>query len=167
MQASSIKIAWKVILAHGIYIAVLGLVWIFSTKTIGVSQFTSSTGESWSDFLASNPKPAELLIMETKLLGAMVLVIGLFVVLVAWKSYSKAEKWSWCTFLVTGIIGWGSSLNYYMAVGCPTGLVMVYVGIVLFVIGIALPAKAILGKEDAGKWQGLKKPVTPIKVFRP
>ena len=95
MQVSSIKIAWKVILVHGIYIAVLGLVWIFLTKTIGAFEFNSFTGESWSKFLANNPKSAELLIMETKLLGAMVLVVGLFVALMAWKSYSKAEKWSW------------------------------------------------------------------------
>jgi len=36
-------------------------------------------------------------------------------------------------------------------VGCLVGLVVVYVGIVLFIIGIALPVKAILGKKAAGK----------------
>jgi len=40
-QASSVKVAWKVMLAHGIYIAVLGLVWIFLTKTIGAFEFNS------------------------------------------------------------------------------------------------------------------------------
>jgi hypothetical protein len=29
MQASSVKVAWKVMLALGIYTAVLGLLWIF------------------------------------------------------------------------------------------------------------------------------------------
>jgi len=151
MQASSVKVAWKVMLADGIYIAVIGLLLIFLTKTMFIPDFTLFTAQSWSDFLTSNPKPAELSIMVVKLLGAMTLVAGLFVVLMAWKSYRKAEKWSWYTLLVTGIIGWGSSLTYYIAVGCLVGLVVVYIGIVLFVIGIALPAKAILGKRAAGK----------------
>jgi len=151
MQASSVKVAWKVMLADGIYIAVIGLLLIFLTKTMFIPDFTLFTAQSWSDFLASNPKPAELSIMVVRLLGAMTLVAGLFVVLMAWKSYRKAEKWSWYTLLVTGIIGWGSSLTYYIAVGCLVGLVVVYIGIVLFVIGIALPAKAILGKKAAGK----------------
>ncbi len=147
----SVKVAWKVMLADGIYIAVIGLLLIFLTKTMVAPDFTSFTAQSWSDFLASNPKPAELLILLSKAAGAWTFVIGLFIILMAWKSYRKAEKWSWYTFLVTGIVGWGSSLTYYIAVGCLVGLVVVYVGIVLFVIGIALPAKAILGKKAAGK----------------
>ena len=148
---TSVKVAWKVMFADGIYIAVIGLLLIFLTKTMFIPDFTLFTAQSWSDFLASNPKPAELSMMVVRLLGAMTLVAGLFVVLMAWKSYRKAEKWSWYTLLVTGIIGWGSSLTYYIAVGCLVGLVVVYIGIVLFVIGIALPAKAILGKKAAGK----------------
>jgi len=147
----SVKVAWKVMLALGIYIAVIGLLLIFLTKTMFIPDFTLFTAQSWSDFLTSNPKPAELSIMVVRLLGAMTLVAGLFVILMAWKSYRKAEKWSWYTLLVTGIIGWGSSLTYYIAVGDLMGLVVVYIGIVLFVIGIALPAKAILGKKAAGK----------------
>jgi len=151
MQASSVKVAWKLMLALGIYIAVIGLLLIFLTKTMFIPDFTSFTAQSWSDFIASSPKPVELFIMVVRVLGAMTLVAGLFVALMAWKSYRKAEKWSWYTLLVTGIIGWGSSLTYYIAVGNLMGLVMVYVGIVLFVIGIALPAKAILCKKAAGK----------------
>ena len=151
MQASSVKVAWKVMLAMGIYVVVLGLLLIFLTKTMFVPDFTAFTAQSWSDFVTSNPKPAELFIIAERLLGAMVLMTGLFTVLVAWKSYSKAEKWSWYTLLVTGIIGWGSWLTYLMAIGCLMFIVLAVVGIVLFVIGIALPAKAILGKKAAGK----------------
>jgi len=59
--------------------------------------------------------------------------------------------------LVTGIIGWGGALTYHIAIGYLMSFVIVMVGTILFVIGIALPAKAILGKKDAGEWQGLKK----------
>jgi len=81
----------------------------------------------------------------------MILIVGLFVALMAWKSYSKAEKWSWYTLLVTGVIGWGSAVAYYVVVGDPLGRIMTIAGAVAFVIAIALPAKAILGKKAAGK----------------
>ncbi|MFQ6065681.1 MAG: hypothetical protein ACE5K3_00195 [bacterium] len=152
MQASSVKIAWKVMLALGIYTAVLGLLWIFPTETAAVAPaFNSFTTQSWSDFLTSSPKPAELLIIVNKALGSLAFVIALFTILVAWKSYRKAEKWSWYTFLITGTLTWGTSLAYNLALGYFVRLIAPIVGSILFVIGIALPAKAILGKKVAGK----------------
>jgi len=149
MQAPSVKVAWKVMLVQGIYLAVIGLLWIFLTQTIVAPTFASFTAQSWSDFLASNPKPAELLTIVTKVAGAWVFVIAFLTILIAWKSYSKAEKWSWYAFLVTGIIGWGSSLTYHTIIGWDLmTLVMCIVGVILFVIGIVLPAKAILGRSS-------------------
>lgn len=151
MQASSVKIAWKVMLAIGIYTVVIGLLSIFLTKTLFAPDFASFTAESWSDFLTNNSKPAELFIIMQRQAGVMILIVGLFVALMAWKSYSKAEKWSWYTLLVTGVIGWGSAVAYYVVVGDPLGRIMTIAGAVVFVIAIALPAKAILGKKAAGK----------------
>lgn len=151
MQASSVKIAWKLMLAIGIYMVVIGLLMLFLTKTLFAPDFTSFTAQSWSDFLTSNPKPAELFIIMARLLGVMSFLAGLFVVLMSWKSYSKVEKWSWYTLLVTGVIGWGSWVAYYVVVGDPIGRIMTIAGAVVFVIAIALPAKAILGKKAPGK----------------
>jgi len=150
MQASSVKIAWKVMLALGIYTAVLGLLWIFPTKTAVVAPaFNSFTAQSWSDFLTGSPKPAELLIIVNKALGSLAFVIALFTILVAWKSYSKAERWSWYTFLVTGILTWGTAIVYNLALGYLVHLIAAVFGSVLFVIAIVLPAKAILSKKSA------------------
>ena len=151
MQASSVKIAWKLMLAMGIYTVVIGLLSIFLTKTLFAPDFTSFTAESWSDFLTTSPKPAELFIIMQRQAGIMILIVGLFVALMAWKSYSKAEKWSWYTLLVTGVIGWGSAVAYYVVVGDPLGRIMTIAGAVVFVIAISLPAKAILGKKATGK----------------
>ena len=149
--APSVKIGWKIMLAHGIYIAGIGLLMIFLAKTMFVPTFTSFTAQSWSDFLVANPKPAELFIITERALGAMVLSAGLFIALVASESYRKAEKWSWYTLLIISILGWGTWLAYHISAGDLKGLVAVYIGIVLFVIGIALPARAILGEKAAGK----------------
>ncbi|MFQ6065753.1 MAG: hypothetical protein ACE5K3_00555 [bacterium] len=151
MQTSSVKIGWKVMLGTGIYVVVIGLLLIFLTKILFAPDFTSFTAQSWSDFLAASPKPAELFLIMGRHDGAMVLVVGLFVVLMSWKSYRKAEKWAWYTLLITGVIGWGSGISYYIVVGDPIGRVMTIAGAVAFIIAIAFPAKAILGKKAAGK----------------
>jgi uncharacterized membrane protein HdeD (DUF308 family) len=148
-QTPSVKIGWKVMLAVGIYMLVVGLLYIFLTKPTFRDDFTSFTAKSWSDFLTNNTEAAQLFIMRQRLLGAMVLASGLFIVLIAWKSYRKAEKWSWYTLLATNIIGWASWLTYFIVIRSSTEVVLAAIGIVLFVIGIALPAKAILGKRAA------------------
>ena len=152
-QVRLIKIGWKVMLAMGIYMLVVGLLYIFLTKPTFLDDFTSFTAKSWSDFLTNNPEPAQLSVMRQRLLGAMVLVAALFIVLIAWKSYSKAEKWSWYALLATNTIGWASWLAYFIVIRSLMEVVLAAIGIVLFVIGIALPAKAILGKKAAGQQQ--------------
>jgi hypothetical protein len=151
MQASSVKIAWKVILVMGIYGIVISLFDIFPTESTFGSDFLAFTGQSWSDFLASNPKPAEMFIITKRLLGTAMLLISLLVILIAWKSYSKAEKWSWYTLLMAGIIAWGGLITYLIVIGslASMGLVIFIIGVALFVVGIAIPAKAILGKKSA------------------
>jgi hypothetical protein len=66
------------------------------------------------------------------------------------KSYSKGEKWSWYALLFTGCILWGSLIGYKVAIGYfqPTMNSMTFiVGAILFAIGLAVPAKAILQKK--------------------
>ncbi len=149
MQASSVKIAWKVMLAESILMIVAGLLMASITKIMFASAFNGFTTQSWSNFVASNPKPAELFIMMERMTGIMILITGLLVALISWKSYSKAEKWSWYTLFITGVIGWASSLTSYIIIGDSTGKIVSIIGSVLFVIAIVLPAKAILGKKSA------------------
>ncbi|MCP8311127.1 MAG: hypothetical protein L6N94_06485, partial [Candidatus Methylarchaceae archaeon HK01M] len=64
-------------------------------------------------------------------------------------SYSKAEKWSWYALLIAGIILWGSLIGYRIVIGyLAPSIVTFIIGLVLFVVGITLPAKAILSKKS-------------------
>jgi len=148
MQQSSVRIGWKVMFGLGVFMVVMGLLLIFIPKAMFAPDFTSFTGESWSDFLANNPKPAGLFIIMQTLTAHIVIMAGLFFAVVAWHSYSRAEKWSWYTLLATGIIGWASSVGYYIIIGELIGRIVSIVTAVIFVIGIVLPAKAILGKKS-------------------
>ena len=150
-QSSSVKTGWIVMFIMGIYVAVVGLLWIFATEAMSARDFLVFAGESWSDFATNNPKPAELMIISDRLTGAMFVVIGIVVAMMAWNAYSKAEKWAWYTALFVGILGWGSAMAYQVTIASPSGVVLAIIGIALFLIGLVIPAKAILGGKTPGK----------------
>ncbi len=146
MQTSSVKTASKVMYAMGIYTVVMSLFWIFLTEVIFVSDFLAFTGQSYADYLASSPKTAELYMITKKLWGVTMLLTGLLIIFITQKSYSKAEKWSWYALLIAGTTLWGSLIGYRFIIGyIAPSIVTFIIGTALFVIGIALPAKEILG----------------------
>jgi len=151
MQASSVKIASTVMMAMGIYALVVSLFWIFLTEVMFVSDFTAYTGQSLSDALANGSKSAELWLVAKRLIGIELLPISLLMIFITQKSYRKGERWSWYALLIAGIITWGSLIGYKVAIGYfqPTPSSMTFIiGAILFIIGIALPAKAMLGKQS-------------------
>ena len=149
MQTSSVKTASKVMYAMGIYTVVMSLFWIFLTEVIFVSDFLAFAGQSYADYLASSPKTAELYMITKKLWGVTMLLIGLLIIFITQKSYSKAEKWSWYALLIAGIILWGSLIGYRIVIGyLAPSIVTFIIGAALFIIGISLPAKEILDKKS-------------------
>jgi hypothetical protein len=145
MQSSSVKTASKVMFAMGIYTVVMSLFWIFLTEVVFVSDFLAFAEQSYADYLASSPKPAQLYMLTKKLWGVTMLLIGLLIVFITQKSYSKAEKWSWYALLIAGTTLWGSLMGYRFMIGyIAPSMVTFIIGTALFVIGIALPAKEML-----------------------
>ena len=83
--------------------------------------------------------------MNNRLTVAMVLAVSILGIMLALTSYRKGEKWSWFAFLVSGIIVWGSNVAYYITLASSMNTVLMLIGLVLLVIGLVIPAKAILG----------------------
>jgi len=104
MHVSSVKIASKVMFVMGIYALITAVLWIFMTEVYFVSDVAVYTGQTYSDFLTSNPKHAELLLFTKRLIGIERLATSLLIILITQKSYSLGEKWSWYALLITGII---------------------------------------------------------------
>jgi hypothetical protein len=113
------------------------------TEVAFVSDVAAHTGQSYSDFLTSSPKNAELFLFQKRLIGIEKLATSLLIILITEKSYSRGEKWSWYALLITGIITWGSLIGYRFAIGYVEST-----GVATPIIGLALPAKAILGKKS-------------------
>jgi len=151
LEKNSIKIGSSLMMAMAIYAFVISILWISITEVMFVSDFLAYTGQSLSDALAAGSKSAELWLTAKRLWGVELLGISSLMIFITSKSYSKGEKWSWYALLVSGCVLWGSLIGYKVAIGYfqPSMSSMTFiVGAILFAIGIAVPAKAILGKKS-------------------
>lgn len=151
LQKKSIKIGSSLMMAMAVFAFVISILWISITEVMFVSDFLAYTGQSLSDALAAGSKSAELWLTAKRLWGVELLGISSLMIFITSKSYSKGEKWSWYALLVSGCILWGSLIGYKVEIGYfqPTMSSMTFiVGAILFAIGIAVPAKAILGKKS-------------------
>ena len=151
LQETSIKVGSSLMMAMAVYTCVISILWISITEVMFVSDFLAYTGQSLSDALAAGSKSAELWLTAKRLWGVELLGISSLMIFITSKSYSKGEKWSWYALLVSGCILWGSLIGYKVAIGyfqLTMSSMTFIVGAILFAIGIAVPAKAILGKKS-------------------
>ncbi|MEW6455168.1 MAG: hypothetical protein AB1410_00440 [Acidobacteriota bacterium] len=146
-EKKSIKIATIILFIVLAYAAVYSLISIIIPDVFAVRIFPGYTGQSWSDFVASSPKLANHHRATARLAGGFALstvVAGFFVLLT---SFKKGEKWSWFCLLFVSLIAWVNSLIFGIFGKDPISITMDLVGLILFIIGIVIPAKTILGKK--------------------
>jgi hypothetical protein len=149
MQARSTRIGLTLMMAQAVYALVLSLLWILVTDVMFVSIFAGYTGQTLSAALAGQSKAAELWLITQRLVGVQLLPISVLMIFVTQKSYKKGEKWSWYALLIAGAVTWGGLISYKVVTGYfdPSMSSTTFViGAILFVLGISLPARAILGQ---------------------
>jgi uncharacterized membrane protein YiaA len=150
LSNSSIKTGSTIIMAMAVYALVISLLWIFITEVMFVSDYLAVTGQSLTEAIATGSQTAQLWLTTKRFWGIALLTISILIIGITSKSYSKGEKWSWYTLLVSGSILWGSLIGYKMAIGYfqlhPSSMTFI-VGAILFVIGLVVPAKTIFSKK--------------------
>ena len=151
MQESSVKIGSWFMTGMGIYALITAVLWVVMTEVAFVSDFRAYTGQPFSDYLISDPEPAELWLFTKRLIGIERLVTSLLIIFITQKSYCKGEKWSWYALLIAGVITWGWLIGYRIAIGYveSTGIATPILGIALLITGLAIPSRVILGKKTA------------------
>ncbi len=148
MGKRSVSIAWKVYLAYGIYMVVLGFLMLVMPREFAKGEFESFTGAVWAEFTEANAKTGSFVELVYRALGCMVLLIGILKVFIASYPYRKAEAWSWWTALTVGVIAWGFMLPFSVIIGAKDMLVFNIIGFVLFLVAIVLPAKTMLARKS-------------------
>ena len=156
MQASSVKIGSTVMMGMGVYTLVISLLWIFLTEAGFTSDFAAYTGQTYSEYLASSPRHAEMYLITKRLIGVELFPISVFIIFITQKSYGRGEEWSWYALLIAGVVVWGSLIGYRIAIGYfgfdtplrASSSMTPIVGLVLLIVGLGLPAKTVLGKTS-------------------
>jgi hypothetical protein len=149
MERDKIKIGSQIILFLGMYTSVMSILWIFVTEIMFVSDFAAYTGQTYSSYLATNPRFAEIYIITKKLIGIMLLIIGLLILLINQYAYRKGEKWAWYALLIAGGLAWGTFIGYKLIIGyIGASMITFAVGVTLVILGLAVPSKEILGKKS-------------------
>lgn len=149
MIESKIKIGSKLIVLLGWYTVVISVLWIFLTEIMFVSDFAAYTGNTYNDYLSIDHEVAVLYIITKRMIGILLLVIGVLILIINQKGYSKGEKWSWYALLIAGGVPWAMFIIYKIIIGyIGISMVTFVIGAVLFLIGIGLPAKEILSKKS-------------------
>jgi len=150
--SDSIKIGSTIMMAMAVYAFVVFLLWITITEVMFVSDYFAVTGQSLTDDLVSGSQTAQLWLTTKRFWGVALLSVSFLIIGITSKSYSKGEKWSWYALLVSGSILWGSLIGYKITIGYfqlhPSSMTFI-VGAILFVIGLVIPAKAILSKKHS------------------
>jgi hypothetical protein len=152
LSKSTVKIGSSIMMAMAIFALVVSILWVTITEVMFVSDYLAYTGQGLSDALEAGYKSAELWLTTKRLWGIELIGMSVLMLFVTARSYAKGERWSWYALLVSGCILWGSLIGYKVVIGYfqPSMSSMTFiVGAVLLAIGLAVPAKAILGKKSA------------------
>ena len=150
MKTQSHRIGVLFMKIQAYYALVVSLAWIFVTEIMFVSIFAGYTGQTLADAIAGGSKQAELWLITQRMIGIEVLPISILMIFMTLNSYRKGEKWSWFALLIAGTVMWGGLIGYKIMTGYfdPNASSLTFIiGAILFLIGITVPAKAILGKK--------------------
>jgi len=150
-KPSSVRTASIVMMAMGIFTLVISLLWTFLTDVGFVSDFETFIGQDWHEYVLSNPLEAEIYLITKRLIGVFMFPISILIILITQKSYRNAETWSWFALLIAGAVLWGSLIGYRLSIGYflfntplrASSSMTPIVGLMLLILGLALPAKVI------------------------
>ena len=144
----NMKIGSFFIAFMGFYILGMGILMVFVTEIMFISDFFAYTGQTYDQFYVINQVVAEIFILQKKVLGFILSGVGILVLFINQKSYKNGEKWSWIALLIVGLLVWGTFIGYKIFIRYYGGSMITFVvGFVLLVLGLIFPAKQILKKE--------------------
>jgi hypothetical protein len=133
-----LNVATALLVIFGIWPIVWGLMVLFTPEW-----YIEMSGVTVSQIRAFSQDLLDSMIFTTRFFGLCGLSAGLFVCVVSLIPYRKGKKWAWYTMLIIG----GVLMSSYLLVLWTVGLEpfpMIFV--ILWILGLALPAKEILGK---------------------
>ena len=151
-MSRKLNIASILLFANGILPVVSALLMMFS----GSSEFTYEelVGASTIQIRELSPKLMDAIELAVQLRGVYLLIFALFWIVISLVPYRKGEKWAWYAILGIGSI-WLSGYLIIVCTGLSGGIYLstwIIPGIIwfiLWVVGLALPAREIFSKPSS------------------
>jgi len=132
---------------NGIYAVILGIVYLFFVKTIIKMNF-KSIDAVWQVFAKYNPELSSMIVRVLILKGVLIIAVGVAIVYLSNYILKKKEKAAWVVLFIIGLMFWGTLLaveifdrNWYT-------IIAVLVGWLTFIIGMLLPLKYYLQRDQ-------------------
>lgn len=133
--------AWKMIFGLYILILVLGVGEFRSGQSGDPGMVEAVSGTSWEELKTSYPEMADLLDVETRIIGSLWVGLGLIGAAVSLTGFKRGEKWAWWAMwslpLVMALI-LGTFLNVDLVPETATPPALFSAPITITISGIAL-----------------------------
>jgi cytochrome bd-type quinol oxidase subunit 2 len=133
--------AWKVIFVLYILILVLGVGEFRRGQSGDPGMVEAVSGISWEQLKTSNPEMADLLDVETRIIGSLWVGLGLIGAAVSLTGFKRGEKWAWWSTwslpIVMALI-LGIFLNAKLVSEAPTPPALFSAPITITISGLAL-----------------------------
>lgn len=107
----------------------------------------ASTGMSWSQLLASNPKFATYLASVLVDDGISGVMLGVFGMILSFTSYRKGEKWAWYLAWSNPIGILTAQLNVYALTGSTLVIIQAAIFIGVCLLGLFLPYRQFFPRK--------------------
>jgi hypothetical protein len=146
MNIQRVKQGAKLTYYNGIYMALLGIFYIFFTN-IYIRPIFKGISESWGFFLRYDAKIANLIILFNILIGVMMISNGIFMSYLSDFIIKRKEKITWVMLFIAGIISWGGLLLMTILFKNITLIILSGIGWLSFIVGMVLPIKYYLEKS--------------------
>ena len=88
------KYAWTLLAIDGIAALLIGLMALFGV-VYDETPFQYHMGQSWAAFSAADPNAASLYLGTFAAEGAVLSVLGVLTIAIAYTAFKKGERWAW------------------------------------------------------------------------
>jgi deazaflavin-dependent oxidoreductase (nitroreductase family) len=150
-------VAWTVIATADLGVLAWGFLAAVS-PTVLTAGFETYTGGSWEAFAARERSAADFILIGFRLVGALNVVLGLTLVVVAAMAFRPEARWAWWALLAGNTVAFGAPIVYDRAVGY-IGVFEVLEYVALFAVYGALAATAPM-RQGSRRAAGAEPPWT-------
>ena len=145
LNIQRVKQGAKITFYNGVYMILLGLIYIIFAK-FNMSVNFDSISQLWGFFEKYNPKIANLFILFNFLIGFLIISMGIILIYLSDFIIRRKEKMTWIVLVLIGITGWGSLLIISILSKNIFQIILNFIGWVTFIIGMLLPIRYYLDR---------------------